>query len=111
MPKQNKTHKGILEHDSTTICVRCVETGAYFLNNYGLHGCHFTFFFIREEGYTFNVNGVSELYFGTVAAVSADNLGQCSIGGFKEGSTAYRGCRQCLVKSNELQIKVYHIPE
>ena len=44
--------------------------------------------------------------FGTLAATSADNLGNCALGGFKEGSTAYRGCRQCMATEDELKTKV-----
>lgn len=54
----------------------------------------------------FIVNGVPQMYYGTIATVSADNLAQCSIGGFKEGSTAYRGCRQCMAKRHDFQTVV-----
>ena len=42
------------------------------------------------------VQGAQRVMYGTITVVSADNLGGCSLGGFKEGSTAYRGCRHCL---------------
>lgn len=48
------------------------------------------------------VNGVHQLKFGTVCLVPADNLASCALGGFKEGSTAYRGCRHCLATPQEI---------
>ncbi len=48
-----------------------------------------------------HVNGMLQNIFGTVALVSADNLASNACGGFKEGSTAYRFCRQCLVTLDE----------
>ena len=35
--------------------------------------------------------------------VSADNLASNLLGGFKEGSTALRGCRQCLATPSEMK--------
>ena len=52
---------------------------------------------------------MASLVFGTVAATSADNLGNCALGGFKEGSTAYRGCRQCMATEDQMKTKVYFI--
>lgn len=37
-----------------------------------------------------------------IASICADNLGANALGGFKEGSSAYRGCRQCMVTSHAL---------
>ena len=51
--------------------------------------------------------GCSVMY-GTVAATSADNLGNCALGGFKEGSTAFRGCRQCMATVDEMKTQVCH---
>ena len=41
--------------------------------------------------------------YGTVCLVLADNLASNALGGFKEGSTAYRGCRQCLSVPSEMK--------
>lgn len=62
------------------------------------------FFVIQEDGYCFQINGRVEKHYGTLVAT---NLGQCSIGGFKEGSTAYRGCRHCMAKRKCMQTKVH----
>lgn len=39
--------------------------------------------------------------YGTVCLVTADNLASV-LGGFKEGSTANRGCRHCLATPSEI---------
>lgn len=49
-----------------------------------------------EAGYEFDVHGTSKVLYGTVAAVSADNLGSFALGGFKESCSAQRCCRHCL---------------
>lgn len=59
----------------------------------------------QEIGYTFNVQGTPKNYFGTLCLASADNLGSCALGGFKEGSTAYRGCRHCMATPSELKTR------
>lgn len=41
--------------------------------------------------------------------MSADNLGAGAIGGFKEGSTATHGCRQCMCTIAEFSLKVIHV--
>ena len=52
--------------------------------------------FMKFMWYTFMAQGAQRVMYGTITVVSADNLGGCSLGGFKEGSTAYRGYRHCL---------------
>ena len=42
------------------------------------------------------MNGKKEKFYGTIAVVSADNLGSLALGGFKESCTAYRCCRYCM---------------
>lgn len=42
------------------------------------------------------VHGKSEIIKGTLAVVSADNLGSLLLGGFKESCSSYRMCRQCM---------------
>lgn len=44
--------------------------------------------------------------FGTIAAISADNLGSLALGGFKESSSAYRLCRHCMATREESKSKV-----
>ena len=51
---------------------------------------------LQEQGHLFTIGDVSRVIYCTLVAVSADNLGSCALGGFKEGSTAYRGCRHAL---------------
>ena len=43
---------------------------------------------------------------GTIVAVSADNPAACAIAGFKEGSTAAHGCRQCMATSKDIATEV-----
>ena len=49
------------------------------------------------------------MYYGALALVSADNPASSAIGGFKEGSSALRPCRQCLGSKLDTQQKVGHI--
>ena len=51
------------------------------------------------------IDGETKLYFGTLCVVSAYNLGSCAVGGFKEGSMAYRGCRHCIATPEQLKSK------
>ena len=48
------------------------------------------------------IQGHYTTIYGAIATVCADNLGSCALGGFKEGSTAHRFCRQCLTKYEEV---------
>ncbi len=54
----------------------------------------------------FVCNGQEVKMYGTLVTVCADNLGSCAVGGFKEGSTAYRFCRQCLTKYEDIRLIV-----
>ena len=47
------------------------------------------------------IRGKLKVMFGTVALVSADNLGSLLLGGFKESCTAYRMCRHCMCTKDE----------
>ena len=58
------------------------------------------------HGYAFHIQGSTKLVYGTVAAVSADNLGSNALGGFKESCSALRPCRQCLATQEEARCKV-----
>ena len=46
------------------------------------------------------------LIHGTITVVSADNPASCSVGGFKEGASAYRFCRHCLMTMHQINTKV-----
>lgn len=59
--------------------------------------------YIQEEGIQIDINGILHTFYGTISTVSADNLGSCALGGFKEGSTAYRFCRHCLITIDKLR--------
>ncbi len=41
--------------------------------------------------------------YGTICLLPADNLASNALGGFKEGSTANRGCRHCLSTPSEMK--------
>ena len=41
--------------------------------------------------------------YGSLCLIPADNLASNLLGGFKEGSTAYRGCRHCLATPSQLK--------
>lgn len=44
--------------------------------------------------------------FASISPVLADNLGSHALGGFKEGRSALRPCRHCLITHDELSSKV-----
>jgi hypothetical protein len=56
----------------------------------------------QECGYTFSIDGIPLKKYGTLCLVAADNLASNALGGFKEGSTAKRGCRHCLATPSEI---------
>ena len=47
---------------------------------------------LQENGRDFDVQGLKETFYGTVAVISADNPASNSLGGFKESTAAYRYC-------------------
>ena len=49
-----------------------------------------------KAGHEFEFNSTLKVFCGTVAAVSADNLGSLALGGFKESCSALRFCRHCM---------------
>ena len=67
---------------------------------------HMTVSVIQEQGHQFLINGVGHVFHGTIAVVSADNLGSNALGGFKESASAHRHCRQCLGTQSETRNKV-----
>ena len=66
-------------------------------------------YLLQEGGITFTVSGVPHPLCGTMALVSADNPAANALGGFKEGTSAYRNCRQCMGTSceNLEQVHIY----
>lgn len=62
--------------------------------------------FLQEVGHELVLHKVPKTIYGTIVAVSADNPASSSLGGFKEGSTAYRFCRHCLTTREEIKSKV-----
>ena len=62
---------------------------------------------LQESGCLFEIDGIQKLMKGSIAAISADNLGSCSLGGFKEGSTATHGCRHCRAIPEEIATMVW----
>ena len=67
----------------------------------------FLFVFIEDEGYEFNINCQIRKFRGTITYISGDNLGSQQIGGFKEGSQAYRKCRECIATADEISLPRY----
>jgi len=52
------------------------------------------------------VRGVQRRIRGTVAVISADNLGSLALGGFKESCSAVKMCRYCMTTKEESQMQV-----
>ena len=50
----------------------------------------------KEKGHVFKISGQEKLYYGTITVVSADNLANSSLGGFKVRSSVHIPCQQCL---------------
>jgi len=61
---------------------------------------------IQEQGVKFVTRGTQKLVFGTVAIVSADNLGSLALGGFKESCSAIKMCRHCMTTKDDSQKQV-----
>ena len=49
---------------------------------------------------------ITQVIKGTLAVVSADNLGSLLLGGFKESCTSYRMCRQCMATKEDSETMV-----
>ena len=58
---------------------------------------------VQEVGHELVLRRGRRVVFGTVVAVSADNPASSAVGGFKEGSSAYRFCRQCLITIGKIR--------
>ena len=59
----------------------------------------------------FIVDNEERHFRGTLAYVSADNLGAQFIGGFKQGSQSHRKCRECMATDDQIQSmvrKIFH---
>ena len=46
------------------------------------------------------------VFYGTLATVSADNLGSLALGGFKESCSSLRCCRHCMATQDTARSKV-----
>ena len=65
----------------------------------------------QEKGVEFVIEGTTKVMYGTVAIVSADNLGSLALGGFKESCSSLRMCRHCMATKEDSKNKVinaYH---
>ena len=61
---------------------------------------------LKEQGHVFEVKGVPQVFYGTIAVVSADNPASNCLGGFKESTSAHHYCRQCMASSEEARLQV-----
>ena len=59
------------------------------------------------QGVEFKISGITKKLFGTVVAVSADNLASKSLGGFIGLQSANRKCRFCLAVDADINSKVH----
>jgi len=59
--------------------------------------------FIQDTEYTLPLKKGPTIVFGTIAAVSVDNPASSALGGFKEGSQAYRFFHHCYITLNEIE--------
>ena len=105
----------ISEQHTAHYCTYMYSMKCYCNNNHGRlswYNCckklclFFYLCFIEDAGYEFNINGQIRKFRGTIAYISGDNLDLQQIGGFKEGSQAYRKCRACMATSDGLQSHV-----
>ena len=46
------------------------------------------------------------MIYGTIAILSADNLGSLAVGGFKESCSALKMCRHCMASKDDSQKQV-----
>ena len=67
---------------------------------------------MQECGHTFTLTRGESQFHGALALISADNPASNGLGGFKEGFTAHRHCRQCkgkAVKVAQEVCKICHV--
>ena len=64
------------------------------------------FLLLQVDGVPFLINGKTQYLRGALTSVVADNPASNLIGGFKNLSSAYRKCRDCLATSEEIQTMV-----
>ena len=58
------------------------------------------------QGVTFDTCEGNVEFFGTIATVCGDNPGSAAVAGFKESSSAFQCCRQCLATKEQMTTKV-----
>jgi len=68
--------------------------------------CNVNHLYFQELGHEFKLNGEAIVMFGTIAAISADNLGSLALGGFKESCSTYWICRHCMATREESKSNV-----
>ena len=54
----------------------------------------------------FVIQGTPKIMYGTIAVVSADNLGSLALGGFKESCSSLKMCRHCMSTKDESHSQV-----
>lgn len=69
----------------------------------------FPLYIAQEKGYPFIFDNNSVVLYGTITTISADNPASCALGGFKESTSAYRLCRQCMATREDAAKKVYNV--
>ena len=74
-------------------------------NWYVMYTCVLLINTLQEEGVKM-IFGQTKTIYGTIAVVSADNLGSLALGGFKESCSAARMCRHCMTTKEDSQTKV-----
>ena len=59
------------------------------------------------QGVQLNVGDTIKTVYGTLIAVSGDNIGSQLLGGFKQLASAMRQCRWCMATKDDVNTKVY----
>ena len=62
--------------------------------------------YAQEKGVEFTIHGAPKIVYGTLAILSADNLGSLAVGGFKESCSALQISRHCMATKDASQKKV-----
>lgn len=58
------------------------------------------------QGFMFTTSEGPATFYGTLVSLCGDNPGSCAVAGFKESSSAFRMCRQCMCSKDDIQLKV-----
>ena len=57
---------------------------------------------------TLKINGIEEMFHGTLIIGSADNLSSQLLGGYRKLASALRKCRFCMAVKSDMETKVYY---